>query len=184
MRTSSADGRDRYYRIDLDRCGELLAATGGSLHPGLRLTPPQGITLPARTQPVRVLFLCTGNSARSQMAEAMIKHMSEQPVQAFSAGSHPKTLHPMAVQSMRERGLDISRQRTKHLSEFEDQQFDYIVTLCDRVKEVCPEFPSYPSLIHWSIADPAAEGRAAAFERTAADLESRIRFLLYLIAQE
>jgi protein-tyrosine-phosphatase len=129
------------------------------------------------------LFLCTGNSARSQIAEALLDSMSDGTVSAASAGSHPKVLHPNAVRVMRKRGIDISGNRTKHLDEFVTQRFDVVITLCDRVREVCPEFPSHPDLVHWSIPDPALEGpndRATlpAFERLVTELETRIGFLL------
>jgi protein-tyrosine-phosphatase len=135
-----------------------------------------------------VLFLCTGNSARSQIAEAFVEELTRGEVEARSAGSHPKPLHPNAVRVMRGRGIDISERRSKHLSEFADQRFDHVVSLCDRVREVCPEFPGHPDLIHWSIPDPAREGSTdeeayPAFERTAAELAIRIPFLLELIAQ-
>jgi protein-tyrosine-phosphatase len=188
-RRSTADGRDTYYAIDLASCRRELQDTGSGLHPFLRLSPtaspidPTGARAGRRQ---RVLFLCTGNSARSQIAEALIVHMSAGAVDAVSAGSHPKSLHPNAVRVMKRRGVDISRNRTKHLDKFIDQRFDRVVTLCDRVREVCPEFPSYPQLVHWSIPDPAREGstnRASypAFERTAAELETRIEYLLALM---
>jgi ArsR family transcriptional regulator, arsenate/arsenite/antimonite-responsive transcriptional repressor / arsenate reductase (thioredoxin) len=174
-RRSSADGRDSYYRIDLIRCGELLAETGLALHPGLGSGPGSG-ALRVRT---RVLFLCTGNSARSQMAEALLGQMAGGAVHAASAGSRPKPLHPEAVRVMREHGIDISGCRSKHLEEFSGQRFGYVITLCDRVREVCPEFPGHPQLIHWSIADPAGEADPrAAFRRVAAELRTRISFLL------
>jgi protein-tyrosine-phosphatase len=183
-RRSAADRRDTYYAIDLLQCERQLQATGGALHPALRLTSP-----PARTDAAagrrrrRVLFLCTGNSARSQMAEALIEHLSDGRVTASSAGSNPKPLHPLAVKVMRKRGIDISANRTKHLDEFVGQRFDVVITLCDRVREVCPEFPAQPELVHWSVPDPSRAGPSArasylAFEETAADLETRIRFLL------
>ena len=173
-RRSSADGRDSYYRIDLARCRELLAETGLALHPGLGPGPP-----PAGRVRTRVLFLCTGNSARSQMAEAILGQLAGDGVEAASAGSRPKPLHPEAVRVMREHGIDISGQRSKHVEEFAGQRFGYVVTLCDRVREVCPEFPGHPQLIHWSIADPAGEADArAAFCRVAAELRTRVGFLL------
>jgi len=179
-RRSSADGRDTYYRIDLARCRELLAEAGLALHPGLGPGPgmkdqPAG-AVRART---RVLFLCTGNSARSQMAEAILGQLAGDGVEAASAGSRPKPLHPEAVRVMREHGIDISGRRSKHLEEFAGQRFGYVITLCDRVREVCPEFPGQPQLIHWSIADPADDADArAAFRRVAAELRTRIGFLL------
>lgn len=189
MRRSSADRRDAYYRVDLARCGELLAATGEALHPGLRLGAafPRTTELRSRRPRARVLFLCTGNSARSQMAEALLEHLSGGAVQAFSAGSHPKPLHPAAVRVMRARGIELAGRRSKHLSDFTGQRFDSVVSLCDRVREVCPEFPGHPELVHWSIPDPAQvsadDGAAdAVFQRTASELAVRIAFLLELIA--
>jgi protein-tyrosine-phosphatase len=184
-RRSSADGRDSYYSVDLAGCREQLQAAGGALHPGLGLpaTPPRRRGDGARRGRPRVLFLCTGNSARSQIAEALLESMSEGAVAAASAGSHPKLLHPNAVRVMGRRGIDISGNRTKHVDEFTAQRFDVVITLCDRVREVCPEFPSHPELLHWSVPDPALEGpndRATmpAFERLATELETRIGFLL------
>jgi ArsR family transcriptional regulator, arsenate/arsenite/antimonite-responsive transcriptional repressor / arsenate reductase (thioredoxin) len=179
MRRSSADRRDAYYSIDLARCHELLAVAGTSLHPGLRLVPA------ACGPPVAaawVLFLCTGNSARSQMAEALLNHLSLGSVEAASAGSQPKALHPTAILAMREFGIDISGHQVKHLDVFAGQRFDYVISLCDRVREVCPEFPGHPTMIHWSIPDPAGSAGPVAddqaFRRVAADLRSRIGFLL------
>ena len=182
-RRSLADGRDSYYVLELARCGELLAGAGASLHPGLATT----VGLHAGGgRGADVLFLCTGNSARSQMAEALAERLSAGAVRAVSAGSHPKPLHPNAVRVMRERGIDLAGRRSKHLSEFTDRRFDYVISLCDRVREVCPEFPGTPEAIHWSLRDPAREPgtdeeKLAAFERTAAELETRIGFLLRAI---
>jgi ArsR family transcriptional regulator, arsenate/arsenite/antimonite-responsive transcriptional repressor / arsenate reductase (thioredoxin) len=188
VRRSAADGRDTYYLLDLARCGELLASAGGALHPALAPPPP---ARPQRTDApttADVLFLCTGNSARSQMAEALCVRLSHGAVRAVSAGSHPKPLHPSAVQVMRDRGIDISARGTKHLNEFAGRRFDYVISLCDRVREVCPEFPGGPELIHWSVPDPAREPARngqplAPFERTAAELETRISFLIEAITQ-
>jgi len=186
-RRSSADGRDSYYAIDLTACREALQSAGGSLHPSLRLGPAAPHCLGTRRSRRRpsVLFLCTGNSARSQIAEALLERMSTGTIQTASAGSHPKRLHPNAIRVLRTYGIDISANRTKHLDEFRSQRFDTVVTLCDRVREVCPEFPSRPELVHWSVADPALEGapdRASypVFQRTAAELETRISFRLPL----
>jgi protein-tyrosine-phosphatase len=187
-RRSSADRRDSYYAVDLARCGEQLQAAGGALHPALWLVPnpstPRSLGRARRRR--RILFLCTGNSARSQIAEALLERMSEGTIEAASAGSTPKPLHAYAVRVMKKRGIDISANRTKHLDEFLSQRFDFVITLCDRVREVCPEFPSHPDLVHWSVPDPALEGpsdRATlpAFERTADELETRIGFLLHLL---
>jgi len=178
-RRSSADGRDTYYSLDLTRCGDLLSGAGAALHPGLRLAPPA----PAAAATGRVLFLCTGNSARSQMAEALVRHRTAGAVEACSAGSRPKAIHPQAVSVMAARGIDLAGARPRHLDEFRGHRFDLVITLCDRVKEVCPEFPGRPRPVHWSIPDPAADpGERSAFERVADDLDRRIGFLLHTIA--
>jgi protein-tyrosine-phosphatase len=185
-RRSSADGRDLYYTVDLGRFGGLLALTGQTLHPGLRLaapTSPNETKSAGATPAPRLLFLCTGNSARSQMAEALAQARSGGRVQAFSAGSKPKPLHPNAVRVMREAGIDLSSRRSKHHSVFAADSFDYVITLCDRVREICPEFPGHPGYVHWSVADPAASGGSddqtyPRFKQLAAELETRIGYLL------
>jgi protein-tyrosine-phosphatase len=184
-RRSSADGRDAYYAADLTQISERLTATAGALHPGFRITPPSAVSEGPRA--ASVLFLCTGNSARSQMAEALIRVRSGGAVEASSAGSHPKPLHPNAVRVMREEhGIDLSGHESKHLNVFADQHFDWVISLCDKVREVCPEFPDDPETIHWSIPDPAAgesddEASYPAFRQIAAELETRIGFLLAVI---
>ena len=126
-----------------------------------------------------LLFLCTGNSARSQMAEALVQHRSGGSVGARSAGSHPKPLHPDAVRVMAERGVDIAGRPTKSLTRFTADRFDRVITLCDKVREICPEFPGSPISAHWSIADPAADGDSrAAFDAVADDIEDRVALLL------
>jgi protein-tyrosine-phosphatase len=118
------------------------------------------------------------------MAEALARVRSGGVVEAYSAGSLPKALHPNAVRVMRdEHGIDLAGQTSKHLDVFADQRFDWVISLCDRVREVCPEFPGQPEAIHWSIPDPAAghagdEASYPAFQQTAAELETRIGFLL------
>jgi len=173
--------------LALEGLGQLtntIARVRAALHPGLRLDPAPPAPPAARgPDPCTVLFLCTGNSARSQAAEALAQARSGGRVQAFSAGSHPKPLHPHAVQVMAERGIDLAGQRPKHLSAFAGRGFNYVITLCDRVREVCPEFPGHPGYLHWSIPDPAAAGGSEedtypAFEQMAAELETRIGFWL------
>ena len=181
-RRSSADGRDTYYTIDLVACSEALRAAGAALHPALA-EPAEPARRSGPKRPQRVLFLCTGNSARSQIAEALIAQMSDDAIEAESAGSHPKALHANAVRVMKRRGVDISTNRTKHVDEFAGQRFDAVITLCDRVREVCPPFRSAREHVHWSLPDPSvvdSSDRAtlAAFERTAAELETRIGFRL------
>jgi len=179
-RRSSYDGRDAYYRLNLERCRELFRSSAEALHPAL--TPVPHASSPTRPQgrAPRVLFLCTGNSARSQMAAALLEHRSGGAIQARSAGSHPKALHPEAVRVMAERGIDISGNNTTHLRRYVRNHFDQVITLCDKVREICPEFPGDPATSHWSMPDPAAEdGDArAVFERTAAEIEERVDHLI------
>jgi ArsR family transcriptional regulator, arsenate/arsenite/antimonite-responsive transcriptional repressor / arsenate reductase (thioredoxin) len=158
------------------------------LHPGLAAAPAPREPRERGPARARVLFLCTGNSARSQMAEALAEQLSAGAVRALSAGSHPKPLHPNAVRVMRRRGVDLSLRRSKHLSEFTGRRFEYVISLCDRVREICPEFRGGPELIHWSIPDPAREPGTdeetlPAFERTATELCTRIGFLIAAIEQ-
>jgi protein-tyrosine-phosphatase len=132
------------------------------------------------------MFVCTGNGARSQIAEALLRRVAGDAVEVVSAGSHPKPVHPNAVTVLAERGIDIASARSKPLTEFADHRFDYVITLCDKVREVCPEFPGQRRSIHWSIEDPGvAPGPARAtlptFRAVAADLESRIPYLIALI---
>jgi protein-tyrosine-phosphatase/DNA-binding transcriptional ArsR family regulator len=187
-RRSSADRRYAYYSVNLLRCGELLGEVGGALHPGLRLARTAPVLTPPPTAAgrVRVLFLCTGNSARSQMAEGLLRHLSDNAVEAHSAGSRPTSLHPNAVRVMAGYGVDLVGRPAKHLDEFSCHRFDYVITLCDRVREVCPEFPGHPEPVHWSIANPSEEGNSdqetfPAFQRVAAELVVRVSFLLGLV---
>jgi protein-tyrosine-phosphatase len=189
-RQSAADGRDTYYQANVRRFGDLLSATGTTLHPAVRLvhvdvdTPTAG-----RGRKPRVLFLCTGNSARSQMAEAFLIRRTGGAVVARSAGSHPKPLHANAVRVMAERGVDISNNRSKHVDRFTRQRFDRVITLCDKVREVCPEFEGQPTAAHWSMADPAAANADPdisypAFVRTADEIETRVELLIPQLQSE
>ncbi len=206
-RRSSFDGRDAYYHLDLARCAQALAATGAALHPALQAhtalqagTPPQAGTLlqadaalPAGPPPpparCSVLFLCTGNSARSPMAEALLRRRAGSRIDVASAGSHPRPVHPDTVRVMRDGyGIDLAGRQPRKLGEFTGRRLDYVISLCDKVREVCPPFSGHPELVHWSIADPAAAARSAAarrleFSHTAAELDTRIRFLLPVLDQ-
>ena len=133
---------------------------------------------------VRVLFVCTGNSARSQMAEAFARHYGEGQVEASSCGINPKGLHPLTVKVMSESGIDVSYQASKALTDEILRKADYVVTVCGHADERCPALPSHVHKLHWPIADPAIlSGRApeealAAFRRARDELESRVRDLL------
>lgn len=180
-RRSSADRRDTYYTVDLARVGGRLSAAGGALHPGLRLSPPSRDD--TRIRAAKVLFLCTGNSARSPMAEALARARSGGAIEAVSAGSEPKPIHPNAVRVMRdEYDLDLAGQTPTHLDALADRRFDIVISLCDRVREVCPEFPGRPEAIHWSVANPATgepnDATYRLFRQTAAELATRIDFLI------
>jgi arsenate reductase len=115
----------------------------------------------------RVLFLCTGNSARSQMAEGLLRHCAGDRYEVFSAGTQPVGLNPGAVEAMRELGIDIAGQRSKHMNEFIRQPFDYVITVCDRAKDACPRWPHAATLLHWSFEDPAAATGTAEERRQA-----------------
>jgi arsenate reductase (thioredoxin) len=129
---------------------------------------------------MRVLVLCTGNSARSQMAEGLLRHDSGPDYEVFSAGTHPTHVRPEAVQVMREVGIDISGHRSKSVDEFAGQHFDYVITVCDNTKESCPVFPATTKRIHWSLEDPAdvqgpKEQRLVEFRRIRDQLRSCLR---------
>jgi arsenate reductase (thioredoxin) len=128
----------------------------------------------------RVLILCTGNSARSQMAEGLLRHMGGTQFEVFSAGTKPAGVNPLAIEAMREVGIDISKQRSKSVGEFAGQEFATVVTVCDNAAEECPIFPGAPQRAHWSLPDPAAvsgtrEERLGAFRKVRDELERRIR---------
>lgn len=107
----------------------------------------------------KVLFLCTGNSARSQMAEGMLRHLAGDRFEVYSAGLAPTEVNPLAIRVMAEIGIDISRQKSKSVNQFLTQEFDYVITVCAQAKQTCPVFPGRHEAIHWSLEDPAqAEG--------------------------
>jgi arsenate reductase len=128
----------------------------------------------------KVLILCTHNSSRSQMAEGLLRELSDGQMEVHSAGTEPSRVHPSAIKAMAERGLDITRQASKHLKEFLDQSFDYVITVCDDANETCPVFPGPARRIHWSFPDPsAAEGseaeRQAVYCTVRDSIEDRLR---------
>lgn len=134
-----------------------------------------------------LLFLCTGNSARSIMAEVLLRRWGGDKFRAFSAGSHPKPLHPDAIRVMAEQGIDIADRRSKHLDRFAQERFDRVITLCDKVREVCPTFPEQPTTAHWSMADPAADNAETSyptFVATVEEIEWRISLLIAELAWE
>jgi arsenate reductase len=128
----------------------------------------------------RVLILCTGNSARSQMAEGLLRHDAGDRFEVESAGSKPGQVRPEAIAAMREIGIDISSHRSKHVDEFQDQSFDYVLTVCDNAKETCPIYPGQTNRIHRNFEDPAAvqgseEERVAAFRRVRDQIREYLR---------
>ncbi|HVA90962.1 MAG TPA: metalloregulator ArsR/SmtB family transcription factor [Chloroflexota bacterium] len=185
-RRGHADGRDVYYRLDLDRLRMLYREAGQALHPMLSPEDPvapgaEGI--PAG-RPIRVLFLCTHNSARSQLSEAILRLRGGGAVEVASAGDHPTEVHPLAIALLQEHDIDSSQYVAKSLERFVDQSFDYIITVCDRVKDHCPVFPNDPVRIHWSFPDPTViedeAARSQAFSTLWLELNIRIGHLLNL----
>jgi arsenate reductase len=129
----------------------------------------------------RILFLCTGNSARSQMAEVLLRLIAGDHFDAASAGTHPVGLNPMTIEVMKELGVDVAHQRSKHVQEFFGQRFDYVITVCDRAKETCPIMPGAGKVMHWSFEDPAAASpgtRHEVFRRVRDEIASTIRQFL------
>jgi arsenate reductase len=138
---------------------------------------------------IRFLVLCTHNSARSQMAEGILRRLGGDRVEVFSAGTVATRVHPLAIAAMAEKGMDISGQRSKHLDELAGEEFDYVITVCDNAQESCPIFPGAPERIHWSIPDPSAvegseEVRLRAFRAALDELTTRIRDLLPSIGRQ
>ena len=181
-RQSSFDGRDTYYRLNLASCAGAFGDAAAALHPALAPTA----TAMAKGS---VLFLCSGNSARSPMAEALLRKKGHGHIRTASAGSHPKPrIHPDALRVMRETyGIDLRAVRPQPLTAVARRRFDHVITLCDKVREYARDH-GVPATMHWSVPDPSAaadSGRAsyAEFGRVAAELDSRIDFLLPVLAQ-
>lgn len=132
------------------------------------------------TEKKRVLFLCTHNSARSQMAEGLLRNMAGDRFDVFSAGTEETRVHPLAIEAMREAGIDISHHRSKTLDAFKDEHFDSVITVCDRANESCPIFPGTTQRIHWSFEDPSAatgthEEKLRAFRTVRGAIQQRLR---------
>jgi len=132
----------------------------------------------------RILFLCTGNSARSQMAEGLLRSFAADRFDVVSAGTSPKGMHPRTVDVMREIGIDVTHQTSKDVKQFLDQKFDYVITVCDRAKQQCPIFPGAEP-IHWGFDDPAEaedERQLEVFRRIRNEIQQRLR--LFVLAQK
>jgi ArsR family transcriptional regulator, arsenate/arsenite/antimonite-responsive transcriptional repressor / arsenate reductase (thioredoxin) len=188
-RRSDADGRDVYYSLDVERLRRLYLDVGTALHPALFPSVSEAAPNGTVARLPRVLFLCTGNSARSQMAEALLRDVAKGRVEVRSAGIAPSVVDSDALRAIGELGIDISDLRSKHLDEFADERFDYVVTVCDRMKESCPTYPGDTTRLHWSFADPAAvdgppEERLRAFRDTSLQLLTRIRLLMTVIERD
>lgn len=131
----------------------------------------------------KVLFLCTGNSCRSQMAEGWLRHLAGDRFEAVSAGTHPVGLNPNAVTVMGEVGVDISKHVSKRVDSYVDQPFHYVITVCDNAQEACPVFPGASAKLHWNFDDPAKatgtyEQQLIIFRKTRDEIADRIRQFL------
>jgi len=136
-----------------------------------------------------VLILCTGNSARSQMAEGLLRHLAEDRFEAKSAGVSPTHVRPEAIREMNELGIDISQHRSKSVDEFRGLDFDYVITVCDNANEQCPVFPGSTKRLHWSFEDPAAaegdeESRLTVFRRVRDEILHRLRLFVETTSPE
>ncbi|GCE29884.1 ArsR family transcriptional regulator [Dictyobacter alpinus] len=187
-RRSSADERSLYYSLDLEVLRTLYLNAGNVLHPaiGSLEVPADPQQWPMSQRPLRVLFLCTHNSARSVLAEALLRQMSSGRVEVASAGTEPTGIHPTTMQVLASLDVDHTHLRSKHIDELSNLHFDYVITVCDRVREACPTWPAEAELIHWSFPDPVQEDaseeeRYQALEHTATQLTTRIRYFLTLV---
>lgn len=164
-------------RDDLDRLdGELIDLEGTIAAAGRA----RGRRRPMPERPIRVLFVCTGNSARSQIAEAALGRLGGADFEVYSAGTEPKGVNPFTVEILDSAGFNWSGARSKSVDEFAGQSFDYVITVCDRARQTCPTFPGSQNTLHWGLDDPAeVEGSHAeklgAFQRTYMELNQRIR---------
>ena len=186
-RRSSSDGRDSYHHLDLDRCAETLTGTAAALHPVLATASlRQPAEASGSAHRPGVLFVCTGNTARSPVAEALLRHRTGGRLEVDSAGSRPGArLHPDAVRALRDaHGIDIADRSPRHWDTLTGRRFDYVISLCDRAREVCPDFAGRPRRMHWSIADPSTGTGCLAFRHTVTELDTRIRHLLPVLTAD
>lgn len=186
---SNADARDVYYSLDLTHFEGLYKAAVEGLHPALAQPSPTATTQSAadRRPPTCVLFLCTHNSARSQLAEALLRHLGGDRVAAFSAGTEVTLVRPEVLAVLQSNNIDATALYSKHLDQFLGQDFDYVITVCDNASEACPIFPGDPERIHWSLPDPSAvtgEQRYRAFVDVFVALEKRLKLFLSVIDQK
>jgi arsenate reductase len=142
-----------------------------------------------RVKPIRVLFVCTGNSVRSQMAEALLRMLGGDRFDVASAGISPAGIHPMTVQALKEEGIDISEQRSKSVDETPFEKFDYVITLCGHAKEYCPTIPKGVRTEHWPVDDPSAylenpEERMQRFRDVRENVRDRIRAFVLRLKKE
>jgi len=186
VRRSTADGRDSYHVLDLEAVGQALGAMAAQLHPGLLAEASDAVRAGRGVTPrvSTVLFICSGNSARSPMAAGWLNHLGGGKVTARSAGIAPAPLHPLAVTAMAEHGVDISGHRPASLQAFAGHSFARVITLCDRAREACGELPAGSAAVHWSIPNPAQAHPPDldAFRVTARELRTRIRHLLPVLS--
>jgi thioredoxin type arsenate reductase len=136
--------------------------------------------------PIRVIFVCTGNSARSQMAEALLRRDGGAAFEVVSAGVSPRGVHPMTIRALEKVGIDITGARSKSVGEFLGQRFDYVITVCDRARATCPVFPGGSVTLHWGVDDPAEatgtdQERQQAFDRALKELSVRVHTFLPLV---
>lgn len=177
-RRSEVDGRDVYYSLDLEYVKRMYEDAATALHPALSSILQTSRSYP----PQRVLFVCTHNSARSQMAAAFMREQSSSQLTVYSAGSHPTTVHPNAITTMEQFGIDIRHQQARNVSEFEGQTFDYVITVCDKAREVCLTFSGKGIRLHWGFPDPVSitdtAERAKNFHAIAKQLQVRTTYFL------
>ena len=188
-RRSSHDSRDVYYSLNLGGLRDGLDQGLTGLHPTLRVPRLEAMLpltegLPQR----RLLFVCTGNSARSQLAEAIARDLARGTVEVASAGPKPAGIHPMTLTVLKELGLPADNLRSKSIDEV-GGRFDFVITLCDVAREDCPPFQRGADVIHWSLPDPAQSNGSRrdlrqAFKRTAEELRRRITFLLPIVVEK